>query len=252
MYGVVLMAALATSSSAPDFGHCGYGYRGGHGGGSGGYYGGCYGGYGYGYCNGSYGNWGMCAGYGGAMGWCTGYGGAYAGCYGAWWGASASSPYSVGYGCTGCYGCYGGHSGYGVPFPGGTTYISPGMTNPVPPSGIAPGSSPPEVTPLPKLKDKEEQTRAKVRIELPADAQLYVDGTLMKTESAVRMFHTPALAPNQQYFYDLKAVIVRGGQTFTDTQQIVVRPGSLTTASFTGLEQRATTAVQSTQSTAQR
>jgi uncharacterized protein (TIGR03000 family) len=234
MYGVVLMAALATSSSAPEFCHgMGHGCHGGYGG----YGGGCYGCYGGGYgC----------------------YGGGYGGCYGAWWGAS---PYSVwgcyggyggyghgGAGCTGCYGCYGGYSCYGMAIPGGTTYVGPGMTNPVPPTS----GNPPEVTPLPKVKKGDEQARAKVRIELPADAKLYVDGTLMKTESAVRMFHTPSLTRNQTYFYELKAVIVRDNQMFTDTQQILVRPGELATASFAGLEQRATASLQASQSTAQR
>ncbi len=88
-----------------------------------------------------------------------------------------------------------------------------------------------------------------MRIELPADAKLYVDGVLMKTESAVRLFHTPELAANQLYMYDLKVVIVRDSQTFTDTKQITVRRGELSTASFDGLEQRATAALKAAQAT---
>jgi uncharacterized protein (TIGR03000 family) len=240
MYGVVLMAALATSSSAPDFGHggcCGWG------GGYGGH--GCYGGYGYGGCFGCYG------GYGAYGGWCGGYG-----CSGCWGG----SPYMAcgcgggygygGYGCTGCYGCYGGYSGYGIPIPGGTTYVGPGMTSPVPP----PTTTPPEETPLPKKKPME-QARAHVRIELPADAKLYVDGVLTKTGSAVRTFQTPELAPNQTYFYDMKAEIVRDGRTFAESRQVLVRRGAVANTSFTGLEQQATeaaAAAAAAQSTAQR
>ena len=63
MYGVVLMAALATSSSAPDFG-----FRGCHG---------CYGGYGYGNGGGScYWN---CRAQGFGPGYCSAY--AYNFCY---------------------------------------------------------------------------------------------------------------------------------------------------------------------------
>ena len=108
--------------------------------------------------------------------------------------------------------------------------------------------TPPEVTPLPKTKPPE-QARAKVRIEIPVDAKLYVDGMLMKTTSAVRLFQTPALAPNQTYYYELKAEVVRGNQVFTDTQQILVRPGENVSASFAGLEQKAAAAVQSSPAT---
>lgn len=244
MYGVVLMAALATSSSAPDFGHCGCcGWGGGYGGWGGGYGGcfGCYGGYGgytYGWCGGCYGCWG---------------GSPYQvwGCYGGYGGY-------YGYGCTGCYGCYGGYSGYGIPVPGGPTYVGPGMTNPTPP----PSSTPPaEVTPAPK-KTGTEQARARVRIELPADAKLYVDGVLTKTGSAVRVFQTPELSANQTYFYELRAEVVRNGQTLTESRQLLVRPGNIATASFAGLEQQAAaastapvptaTTATATESTAQR
>jgi uncharacterized protein (TIGR03000 family) len=232
MYTVVLMAALATSNAAPAWGHHGdYNYP-------------CYG------CFGGYG--------------C--YAGGYShGCYGFWTGSSGygywgGSPYAS-HLCGGCYGCYGGYACYGLPFPGGapvpypggTTYFGPGMTNPIPPPGLtpAPGTPAPEVTPAPKA-DKNEQTRAKVRIEIPADAKLYVDGVLMKTGSALRMFRTPELTPDQTYSYELKAVLVRDGQTFTDSQQIHVRPGSVASASFATLEQKAVAAAKSTQSTAQR
>jgi uncharacterized protein (TIGR03000 family) len=264
------MAALATSSSTPGWGHHAY-----YGNGYGGCYG-CLGCYGVGYGNyGGYGGYGGCYACYGCFGgygcYAGGYGhGCYAyytgwGCYGYWGG----SPYAICYG-TSAFGGYGGYGygSYGIPYPGGITYTGPGMTNPVPPNPILPGpvvAPPPDGTPTPKpgkgpppegspdpKPDKDQQTRAKVRIDIPADAQLYVDGVLMKTGSAVRMFRTPELAPNQSYYYELKAVLVRDGQTVTDSQQITVRPGALVTASFAGLEQKAAAAVQAAQSTAQR
>jgi uncharacterized protein (TIGR03000 family) len=118
---------------------------------------------------------------------------------------------------------------------------------------VKPGPIPPiEVTPDPKIKKSEEQTRAKVRIEIPADAKLFVDGQLMKTSSAVRMFKTPVLEPNQTYFYELKAEVIRNSQTFTEVQQLVVRAGEQASASFAGLELKAAAAAQSTPATAQR
>jgi uncharacterized protein (TIGR03000 family) len=105
--------------------------------------------------------------------------------------------------------------------------------------------------PLPK-KNPEEQARAKVRIEIPADARLYVDGTLMKTGSSVRQFQTPPLNPQQTYVYDLKAELVRDGQSYTEVRQIVIRPGQEASASFAGMEERAAAAALTSSSTAQR
>lgn len=235
MYSVVLMAALTTTAPAPEFGHRCHGCSGGlfshgcHGGGWG-----CHGCSGSGWgCNGCYGS-----GYG-----CYGcYGSAWGG-YGAWGPAYGGWNYGAFY-CSGCYGCYGGYSGYGMPGPGGVTYVSPGLTWP-----NRPVTPPVEETPRPKAKGGE-QTRAKVRIELPADAKLYVDGVLMKTGSDVRNFQTPELEPGKTYIYELRAELVRNDQKFTDTQQLVIRPGEHFSASFAGLEQRAAAAVGA--STAQR
>ena len=230
MYSVVLMAALTTTSSAPEWGR-----HGGHG------------------CHGTSACYGYtCVGYT-----CYGGSGCYGGCFGynACYGYSSVGwghwPYTsyggYGGGCTGCYGCYGGYSCYGMPFPGGVTYIGPGMNNPVPPGPIP---TAPEVTPDPKKKVGP-QARAKVRIEIPADAKLYVDVVLMKTTAAVRNFQTPDLEPNQTYYYELKAELIRNNQAFTEVQQIVIRPGEQASASFAGLEQRATAAL-ATPATAQR
>ena len=248
MYTVVLMAALTTTSSAPDFGHRCNGCSGCHGwGGGGGLFHrgghGCHGCSGYG-CNG-------CSGYG-----CNGCSGCYggygcAGCYGGYgggWGAYAAwggGHYGSFY-CSGCYGCYGGYSCYGMPGPGGATYVSPGLTWP-----NRPYNAPPvEETPLPKKKG--EQARAKVRIEIPADAKLYVDGILMKTTSDVRLFQTPDLTSGMTYVYELRAELVRNNQTFTESQRLVVRPGEQFSASFAGLEEKAAAAAAASPSTAQR
>src|ERR1043166_6892508 len=122
MYGVVLMAALATSAPAPGFHHRCHGCSG--------YSSGCHGCYGYAGCHGCYGSYGCYGCYGSA------WGGPWAGAYTGW-------NYGAFY-CTGCYGCYGGYSCYGSPYagPGGPTYVSPGLTwpnNPVrPPLAVTP------------------------------------------------------------------------------------------------------------------
>jgi len=259
MYSVVLMAALATSSSAPDFGHrcsgCS-GYSGGHGCHGGGYATWCTGGWGcYGW--GCYGSTGMGC-YAGWSGWgCRGGGGCYGGGYGGGCHGGWGCYGATGWGCTGGYGCYGGgygspyvvcgggpgayggYSGYGVPVPGGMV-VNPGTASPVTP--VTPSGPAPEVTPEPKKKG--ELSRAKVRILVPADAKLYVDGVLMKTGTPERVFQTPELNPAQTYYYDVRAEILRGDQVYAETQQLVVRPGTESTASFAGLEAKAALATQ--------
>jgi uncharacterized protein (TIGR03000 family) len=97
----------------------------------------------------------------------------------------------------------------------------------------------PEVTPAPTEKRAQEQARARVRIDVPEDAKLYVDGQLMKTASARRVYQTPALTPGRAYFYDVRVELERNGQLLTESQRVVVRAGEESSASFATLEQRA-------------
>jgi uncharacterized protein (TIGR03000 family) len=204
------MAALTTSAGPQE---CHFG----HGGGYGCYSYGCYGGgWGGGYgCYGCYGGGGWGGGYGGG-----GYG-CY-GCYGGGWGGWAGN-YGGGYGCYGCYGGYGGVGYYGSPYapagPGGYIPAGPGE----------PGPKPDKDKDKDKGKDKgkngSEEVRAKLTVELPADAQLYVDNVLMKTTSAKRSFVTPPLQTGKTYAYTLRAEMVRDGQKVSVTGQVVIQPG---------------------------
>jgi uncharacterized protein (TIGR03000 family) len=238
MYSVVLMAALTAGSAAPDcnlFRGCHGGYGGGHGGYGGGQggYGGCYGGFNswYGGCYGGghygYGCYG-CGGYGGA-----GYGGytpvSYGGygCYG-------------GYGGYGCYGCYGGVP-FAAPYVAPQTYLPP-----TDPKGTDTKGA--EQVPPPKKVDKESMGayRAKVLVQLPADAKLYIDDHLMKATSELRTFQTPQLEPGQVYYYVLRAEVIRDGQKKVETARVILRPGQEVRTAFTTLDTVSTSTVQAT------
>jgi uncharacterized protein (TIGR03000 family) len=233
MYSVVLMAALTTGTSAPA-GWChhshGHGYYGGYdcyaasncygvyggsyygipGGGYGGY-GGGYGGYGVAYGFGGYG------GYGGG-GYGMGYGGGY-GCYGGSWGGGAVD-YNC-FGCHGCYGCAGAFGCYGF--------------NPYGPPPNAPEQIPP-----PKVDENKKPggmgavtpDRAKVVVQLPTDAKLFVDDQPIKATTERQTFNTPKLERGQTYFYDVRAEVVRDGKTVVENQRILVRAGDEVTVSF--------------------
>jgi uncharacterized protein (TIGR03000 family) len=217
MYTVILMAALAPSNSNPEWSEHNHPiFNPGPG-------------LGYGYTGVGH----TC------RGWMK-HGGVYDGAWASHYTGADPTPYGgYGGGNWGCIGTAGPHAAWPPGFPGG---LGPNVC-PIPPVGTRSL----EVLPPPSPK-----TSARVRIDMPADAQLFVEGTLMKTTSAVRLFQTPALNPDQTYYYELKAVLTRNNQTYTDVQRIAVRPGEQATASFTGLEQRAAAVAGATPTTAKR
>jgi uncharacterized protein (TIGR03000 family) len=202
MYSVVLMAALTTGGSAPDC-HWRCGCHGGWG---------CsgwgWGGSGYWGCNCNYSCWG-CYGYGG-----WGNGGGY---WGSWGGCSGC------YGCHGCYGCFGctGCGGYS----GGTQ--------------VAPVTGPAEKAPPPKKEGSKETrapSKAKLIIDVPEDAKLFIDDQLMKSASGKRSFNTPPLERGQTYYYIVRAELLIDGQPYKETKRVLVRAGEEVQANFPELE----------------
>jgi uncharacterized protein (TIGR03000 family) len=209
MYSVVLMAALTAGSTTPSWG------SGCHGGG-----GGCHGGWfaGWRSCHGGagcYGGWANRSCYGGCNG-CSGS--AYAGCHAsACWGGCHTSA--------GCNGCHGAHAPAHMAPPG------------------APGGAAPEPVPAPKKEEKSASiNQARLIVELPADAKLYVDDLLMKTTSERRVFNSPRLELGQTYYYMLRAEVVRDGQTVSDTKRVLLRAGEVVQASFRDIERARTEA----------
>jgi uncharacterized protein (TIGR03000 family) len=71
-------------------------------------------------------------------------------------------------------------------------------------------------------------------VRLPADARLFIDDEPTVSTSATRVFVSPPLPGNKEYFYTLRAEAVRDGQTVQQTQVVPVRAG--TTANVVLLE----------------
>jgi len=227
MYSVVLMMALTGSGDVPAFGHR-HGCDGCYGGGC--YGGACYGGGCYGGCHGYYGGCHGCYGggcnggghrlFGHRRGGCHGCygGGCYGGCYGYSSGCCGCCGGGVVYG--GCYGgCWGGpvmHDGAVVPekAKGG-----PEREKVAPPKGDT-------------EKKKEEEARmpapATILVSLPAEAKLTVDGAATQSTSSTREFASPALEPGRDYYYTLKADIVRDGKPASTSRRVAVRAGQQT------------------------
>jgi uncharacterized protein (TIGR03000 family) len=202
MYSMVLMAALTTGSSTPDCWFRNHGCNGGC------YGGGCYGGSCYG---------GGC--YGGSC-----YGSYSYGCYGSY--SYGCYGYAGGYSCYGSYSCHGGYGCWGCY--GGAT-ISPYMGPAVPVR--------PEVVPPPK-KDGSESlgpTRARLIVELPGEATLFIDDQKMNTTSSRRVFNTPQLERGETYYYILRAEVTKDGSPVTVTKRVVLKPGEEIRADFRDL-----------------
>lgn len=73
---------------------------------------------------------------------------------------------------------------------------------------------------------------ARLAIELPAKASLYVDGVAVPGTGTSRQFHTPELARGKVYFYELKVVVLIDGKSEVEEKKIVVRAGDSAIESF--------------------
>lgn len=192
MYSLLLMSAMAGGADVPQF--------------HGRLFGGCHG------STACYGS--SCNGCGGGS--CHGGGvfghraGRATGCYG-----------SSCHGCYGssCHGCWGSSCHGCVGSTGGNVWYSGGAVITMPAVGTA------------KIEEDEKQS-ANITVELPAGAKLYVDGTLVTGEDAVRHFHTPRLATGKQYFYAMKAEITVAGKPVVEEKQVIVRAGDRVTEKF--------------------
>jgi uncharacterized protein (TIGR03000 family) len=92
----------------------------------------------------------------------------------------------------------------------------------------------PEEAPAPKpAPGTPGSAQAKVVIEVPAEARLYFDDTPIggqgKTE---RTFVTPPLEQGKDYYYVVKAEVVRDGQTVSESHRLIVRAGTEARASL--------------------
>ena len=66
---------------------------------------------------------------------------------------------------------------------------------------------------------------ARLAVELPAAAKLYVDGLLIAGDGASRQFHTPELTPGKAFFYEVKAEVEVNGLVETERKRVVVKAG---------------------------
>jgi uncharacterized protein (TIGR03000 family) len=74
-----------------------------------------------------------------------------------------------------------------------------------------------------------DEAPARIRVLLPADAALTVDGSPTRSITDDRLFVTPPLDVGKDFHYNLKARFVRGDEVVTVERRVAVRAGEETT-----------------------
>jgi uncharacterized protein (TIGR03000 family) len=249
MYSVLLLAAMTTGEAAPALHHRGHGasncnaYLGHSWGSWGSCYGGCYG-IGYtGWVN--IGGWGhphaaAAGGWGLPYGADVGWGQAYSGDAG--WGR----PYA-GYGFSSAghggywpgymgYGGGGGYSSHAYGYGGGLVVPSAKVITPsaeqLPPGTVIDGK---QTARQAGSETSGASQTARLIVDLPEGARLFVDDGEVAKPGTSRTFRTPALEKGEVYYYELRAEIERDGKVLSQKRRVVVSAGKTVTADFRNL-----------------
>jgi uncharacterized protein (TIGR03000 family) len=126
----------------------------------------------------------------------------------------------------------------------------PKGTIPEPPASIP--ASPDDVKKEPKneesKKNKPQVQRpmpATVVLCVPEGAVVTVEGQAIVGTGRERKFRTPALSPDQEYAYTVRARIIVAGREEAETMQVKVIPGEINRASFEKLFAQVETATKS-------
>jgi uncharacterized protein (TIGR03000 family) len=75
-------------------------------------------------------------------------------------------------------------------------------------------------------------TRAKITVSVPADAEIWFNGTRMTSTGSVREYQSPPLTPGSQYTYKVRARWNENGHEVTQTQQVKVTAGAHVSVKF--------------------
>ncbi len=151
-----------------------------------------------------------------------GYGYRYPG-YGLGLALGLGYPYYGNYGYGYGYPYYSGYySDYGYPYVDSSTYVVPSYSNNVAaPSDTTSGYSPAEQAPPPLAANA-----ARIIVQLPADAHLWLDGQPTQQAGPARIFETPAvLDPGRTYTYHVRAEWTQDGQPVVRERDVTFQAG---------------------------
>ncbi len=78
--------------------------------------------------------------------------------------------------------------------------------------------------------------QARLIVDVPADARLFVHNQPTHSTAGRRSFVTPQLNPDKTYCYELRVELVRAGQPMTEYRHVFIRAGEVARASFLDLD----------------
>ena len=150
--------------------------------------------------------------------------------------------YGGGYGASYNYGPYY-ETGFGYSYKGtgNGVYYGPYLKNPMysSPASVIPRSKPlapvEEVLPVPKVEEKKQSStsnKARLFVEIPSNATLFIDGKPFAVSDGFGTFITPELESDKTYSYLLKVEIEQNGTNVVDTKKVILKSGDRITASF--------------------
>jgi uncharacterized protein (TIGR03000 family) len=141
----------------------------------------------------------------------------------------------------GSYYGYGGYGGYYYPPSyydvGSSGYydVAPygyaALETPIPYRSFYP-PTPPDATQPDQSAVAPADTKAHMRVIVPADAEIWFDGDKTSQTGAAREFVSPTLTPGTDYSYEIRARWTENGKPVDQTRSITVRAGSLTVVNF--------------------
>ena len=73
---------------------------------------------------------------------------------------------------------------------------------------------------------------ARVTVQLPSEAKLWVDGVYCPLTSNVRSFNTPVLQPGREYTYNIRIQVTQNGQARDETRRVLVSANRQITVDF--------------------
>jgi uncharacterized protein (TIGR03000 family) len=85
-------------------------------------------------------------------------------------------------------------------------------------------------------------TRAQITVSLPADAEIWFEGTKMTSTGSVREYQSPPLKPGNRYTYEVRARWNENGKELTQTQEVKVAAGANVAVNFPVQPTKAATA----------
>ena len=74
--------------------------------------------------------------------------------------------------------------------------------------------------------------RARLIVNMPDQARLYVDDMPIQAASPMHSFQTPELEKGREYYYEVRAEVMRDGKPVSETRRVTVKAGDVIRTDF--------------------